>query len=127
MAQTNAAAAAPTPIPDERLLRTSRLRKVLTRPELGILAVAVALLMIGGEFDLSIGSMIGASGMIMALLAVEYGWTLWLAALAALGFALVIGFINGAIVVRTGLPSFIVTLATLFIIRGALIGTTRLI
>src|SRR5690242_910877 len=45
--------------------------------ELGILAVAVALLMIGGEFDLSIGSIIGGSGMIVVLLPVQYGWNIW--------------------------------------------------
>src|SRR5829696_4495510 len=56
--------------------------------QLGILAVAVALLMIGGEFDLSIGSTIGACGMILALLTVEYDWNIWLAAATSLVFAL---------------------------------------
>lgn len=93
--------------------------------ELGILAVAVALLMIGGEFDLSIGSTIGASGMIIAILSSEYGWNYWLAILAALVFAIVVGVINGIVVVKTGLPSFIVTLAMLFMVRGATIGITR--
>jgi simple sugar transport system permease protein len=93
--------------------------------ELGILAVTVALLMIGGEFDLSIGSTIGACGMIIAILSAEYSWNYWLAILAALVFAVVIGVINGVVVVKTGLPSFIVTLATLFMIRGATIGITR--
>ncbi len=59
--------------------------------QLGILAVAVALLMIGGEFDLSIGSTIGACGMILALLSVEYGWNIWLAAVTSLVFALLVG------------------------------------
>ncbi|MBA3643726.1 MAG: ABC transporter permease [Chloroflexia bacterium] len=95
--------------------------------ELGILAVAVALLMIGGEFDLSIGSIIGACGMMVALLAVELGWNIWVALVASLLFALVLGFLNGYLVLRTGLPSFIVTLGTLFILRGATIGVTRLI
>jgi simple sugar transport system permease protein len=93
--------------------------------ELGILAIAVALLMIAGEFDLSIGSVIGASGMIIALLSAEYGWNIWPAIAVAFLFAMIIGFLNGVIVIRTGLPSFIVTLATLFIIRGATIGITR--
>ncbi|MEX0600774.1 MAG: ABC transporter permease, partial [Rhodothermales bacterium] len=95
--------------------------------ELGILAAAVALLMIGGEFDLSVGSMIGASGMLMTLLSVVYGWPLWAALLAVVAFAVAAGFFNGYLVIRTGLPSFIVTLATLFIFRGATIGITRLI
>jgi simple sugar transport system permease protein len=69
--------------------------------------------------------MIGASGMIIALLSAEYGWNIWPAIAVAFLFAMIIGFLNGVIVIRTGLPSFIVTLATLFIIRGATIGITR--
>ncbi len=95
--------------------------------ELGILAVAVSLLMIGGEFDLSIGSMIGACGMIIAILSVEMGWNVWAAILAALIVSLFVGAINGLLVIRTRLPSFIITLGTLFIIRGLTIGLTRLI
>lgn len=95
--------------------------------ELGILAIAVALLMIAGEFDLSIGSILGATGMIVAVLSAQYNWSLWLAMLAAMAFALAIGFLNGYMVRRTGLPSFIVTLATLYIVRGATIASTRLV
>ncbi|MCX6047562.1 MAG: ABC transporter permease [Chloroflexi bacterium] len=95
--------------------------------ELGILAIAVSLLMIAGEFDLSVGSIIGASGMLMTILSVTYGFNIWLAILAALVFALLIGFFNGYLVIKTGLPSFIVTLGTLFIFRGVTIGVTRLI
>ncbi len=95
--------------------------------ELGILAVAVALLMIGGEFDLSVGSIIGASGMLMTILAVQYGWNLWAALLAVVVFAVAAGLFNGYLVIKTGLPSFIVTLATLFIFRGATIGLTRVL
>ena len=95
--------------------------------ELGILAVAVALLMIGGEFDLSIGSMVGLTGMTMTILVVELGAPIPVAMLAALALALALGFFNGYLVVKTGLPSFIVTLSTLFIIRGFTIGTTRLL
>ncbi len=95
--------------------------------ELGILAAAVALLMIGGEFDLSVGSMIGASGMLLTILSVQWGWNLWLALLMVMVFAVVAGLFNGILVVRTGLPSFIVTLATLFVFRGATIALTRLV
>src|SRR3990172_354883 len=95
--------------------------------ELGILAVAVALLMIGGEFDLSVGSLIGSSGMIIAILSVEYGMNMWVAILIALVISLIIGALNGLFVVQTRLPSFIITLGSLFIIRGATIGLTRLI
>jgi simple sugar transport system permease protein len=95
--------------------------------EYGILAVAVALLMIAGEFDLSVGSTIGATGMITAMLSVEYGWNIWAAIGVSLVFALLIGLLNGYVVLATGLPSFIVTLGTLFIIRGATLGVTRAI
>jgi simple sugar transport system permease protein len=93
--------------------------------QLGIIAVAAAMLMIGGEFDLSIGSMIGAAGVIIAIPAVQWGWPLWLCILLAFGIACLVGYINGSIVIRTGLPSFIVTLGGLFILRGATIGFTR--
>jgi simple sugar transport system permease protein len=95
--------------------------------QLGIVVIPVALLMIAGEFDLSVGSMIGAAGMLLAIPMAEFGWPLWAALLLAFGVALVIGFLNGYLVVTTGLPSFIVTLATLFALRGATIGFTRLI
>jgi simple sugar transport system permease protein len=90
--------------------------------ELGILAIGASLLMIGGGFDLSIGSMIGFSGMIMGIATVFWGWPAWAAILFAFALALLIGFANGYIVVKTGLPSFIVTLASLFILRGLTIG-----
>lgn len=93
--------------------------------QLGIIAVPVALLMIGGEFDLSIGSTIGACGMVTALMSVQFGWPLWLAIVASLLVAILIGFANGLLVVRTGLPSFIVTLGMLFMVRGATIGITK--
>lgn len=94
---------------------------------LGIMGVAVALLMIGGEFDLSAGVMTGTSGLIAGMLAIRAGWDMWLAMLAALLFAAAVGFVNGWIVVKTRLPSFIVTLATFFVLRGANVGVTRLV
>jgi simple sugar transport system permease protein len=92
---------------------------------LGILTVGVALLMIGGEFDLSVGSVLGAAGMCIMLLTIRFGWTLWPAIAGALALCLAIGFLNGYVVVRTGLPSFIVTLATLFMVRGLTIAAAR--
>jgi simple sugar transport system permease protein len=94
--------------------------------ELSILAIAVSLLMIAGEFDLSIGSVIGAAGMIIAILSVEHGWNIWPAIGVALVASLLIGLINGIVVRLSGLPSFIVTLATLFIVRGLTIALTRI-
>lgn len=92
---------------------------------LGILAVAVSLLMIAGEFDLSVGSTIGAASMTLMLLTSHFGWPLWPAVAATFALSLTIGFGNGYVVVRTGLPSFIVTLGTLFVVRGLTIGVTR--
>jgi simple sugar transport system permease protein len=94
---------------------------------LGILAVAVALLMIAGEFDLSIGSIIGCAGMTIMLLTRHFDWSLWPAVGVALLLSLTIGFGNGYLVVRTGLPSFIVTLGTLFAFRGLTIAVSRLL
>lgn len=98
---------------------------------LGILAVAVALLMIAGEFDLSIGSILGFSGMAIMLLVTPveaggWGWTLWPAVGVALLLSLLTGVVNGWLVIATKLPSFIVTLGTLLIFRGLTVGITRL-
>lgn len=85
---------------------------------LGILAVGAALLMIAGEFDLSVGSMIGFAGMMLAIPALYWGWPMWLASVFAFAVAMSLGGLNGWLVVKTGLPSFIVTLAFFFILRG---------
>ncbi|MDD1783388.1 ABC transporter permease [Enterovibrio sp. ZSDZ35] len=90
--------------------------------QLGIIAVGACLLMIAGEFDLSIGSMIGFAGMLIAIPAVYWGWPVWAAIIFAFVGAMAVGFVNGYIVVRTGLPSFIVSLAFLFILRGLTIA-----
>src|SRR5258708_14298104 len=95
--------------------------------ELAIQAVPVALLMIGGEFDLSVGSTVGACGMIIAILSTQYGWNIWAALVAALLFAVLVGMLNGYLVIRTGLPSFIVTLGTAYILLGATTGVTSIV
>ena len=92
--------------------------------ELAIQAVPVALLMIGGEFDLSVGSTVGATGMMIAILTTQYGWSVWAAIVAALIFAVLIGLLNGYLVLRTGLPSFIITLGTGYILLGSTTGLT---
>ncbi|CAN5233251.1 ABC transporter permease [soil metagenome] len=94
---------------------------------LGIMAVAVGLLMIGGEFDLSAGVMVGATATMFALLTADAGLNIWLAMAISLAFAVLIGLFNGFMVLKTRLPSFIVTLGTLFMILGANVGLTRLI
>ncbi|MEL6643386.1 MAG: ABC transporter permease [Pseudomonadota bacterium] len=83
-----------------------------------IIAVGACLLMIAGEFDLSVGSMIGFAGMMIAVFGVVLGWPMWMAILITFAMCIAIGALNGWIVIRTGLPSFIVTLAFLFILRG---------
>jgi simple sugar transport system permease protein len=93
--------------------------------EIGILAAAAALLMIAGEFDLSIGSMIGIAGVIIGLSATVYGLPLSVSFLIALMICAGIGALNGLVTVKTGLPSFIVTLASLLILRGLAISITR--
>jgi simple sugar transport system permease protein len=95
--------------------------------QLGIVGVPVALLMIAGEFDLSVGSMVGAASMIIAITNEQYLWSLWWSIGAAIVFAALVGLFNGYVVVRTGLPSFIVTLGMLFALSGATIGFSRLL
>jgi simple sugar transport system permease protein len=90
--------------------------------QLMIIASGAALLMIGGEFDLSVGSMIGFAGMMIAIPMVYFGWSVLASTAFAFAGALLIGFLNGWIVVRTRLPSFIVTLASLYILRGLTIA-----
>jgi simple sugar transport system permease protein len=91
--------------------------------QLGILAIAAALLMIGGEFDLSIGSMVAFTGLVFGAFITLSGWPLLLAIAATFVVAAVLGGLNGQMVIRTRLPSFIVTLAFLFILRGlSLVG-----
>ena len=85
---------------------------------LGLIAIGAALLMIAGEFDLSIGSMIGFAGMMVAIPTMYFHWPIWLAILFAFAGSMALGAVNGYLVVRTKLPSFIVTLAFMFILRG---------
>ncbi|MDW3215741.1 MAG: hypothetical protein R8G01_17210 [Ilumatobacteraceae bacterium] len=100
---------------------------------LGIMAVAVSVLMVGGEFDLSSGANTGAMGMLVILLSKEAGefggagFNLWIAVPLSLVIALGIGFFNGWMVESTKLPSFIVTLGTFFVLRGMKLGFSKLI
>ena len=94
---------------------------------LGIAAVAVAMLMIGGEFDLSAGVMTASVGLIIAISTTVYGLNVWLAIVIAAVVALGVGLFNGWVVTRTGLPSFIVTLGTYLMLQGLNIGVAKLI
>jgi simple sugar transport system permease protein len=93
---------------------------------LGIMAVAVALLMIGGHFDLSAGVMTGTTALTVGIVAVEFHQNLWVAIGVALLIALAVGFFNGWLVTRTGLPSFIITLGTFLMLEGLNVGLTKL-
>ena len=101
------------------LLTTGGVASVLdTASLLGIGAVAVGLLLIAGQFDLSVGVLAVASPLLTALLIRFAGWDVWPALLASLVAALAVGLINGLLVVNTGLPSFLVTLATFLVLQG---------
>ncbi len=93
-----------------------------TAADLGIIAIPIAMLMIAGEFDLSVGSMVGAASMIVAICAGYFNLDPWLGAGAAYLAAILVGLVNGIIVVRTRLPSFIVTLATMFMVTGGILA-----
>jgi len=94
---------------------------------LGIMAVAVALLMIGGEFDLSAGVAVTTAALTASLFSFEFTTNVWVGVAVALVVALLVGFINGWIVVRTGIPSFLVTLGTFFMLGGLNLALTRTI
>ncbi|MDI5967560.1 ABC transporter permease [Streptomyces sp. SL13] len=94
---------------------------------IGIVALPVALLMIGGEFDLSAGVAVITS----ALTASELSWQLtqniWVGVFAALAVSLAVGALNGFLLMRTGLPSFLVTLGTFLMLQGLNLAVTKLL
>ena len=91
----------------------------------GLIGVSIAMLMIAGEFDLSVGFMTGSTGLITAILTTIYGVPLVPAMLVALSFALLVGFFNGMMRIITGLPSFVITLGTMFVLRSANFAVTH--
>ncbi len=100
--------------------------------KVGIVAIPIGFLMIAGELDISIGAVIPAGGIVLAMATELYGINIWIAALMSLTVCAMIGCINGIIVTRTKVPSLIVTLATLFVVAGlnayvskGLAGTTQ--
>ena len=92
--------------------------------ELGILSIGVTLLMIGGHFDLSVGAVLGLTSYVAVVLMRDYGMPPIVAAPAAIVAGAILGAINGAIVVRFRIHSFVVTLGTMLIWRGVLIALT---
>ena len=94
---------------------------------IGIVAVAVGMLMIGGEFDLSAGVIVTSAGLFNALFCYYLGINLVVGAVVSLVFCLAIGFFNGYMVMRTGIPSFLITLGSFFVLQGANLGVTKLV
>jgi simple sugar transport system permease protein len=94
---------------------------------IGIVAIPIGLLMIAGELDISIGSIIPASSMTIAIISGHFEASTALGVVAALALGAVVGFINGVLVVRTAVPSLIVTLGTLFAVAGLLLGLSVII
>ncbi|MGK5627699.1 ABC transporter permease [Streptomyces sp. URMC 123] len=163
MTATSPAPAPPVGKGDERLVRTSLPRRLLSRPELGsvvgalavflffsvvadsflrasslstvlyaastigIMAVPVALLMIGGEFDLSTGVMVTSSALISSMFSYQMTANVWVGVGVSLLATLAIGFFNGFMLIRTKLPSFIITLGTFLMLTGLNLGLTKLI
>lgn len=89
---------------------------------LGIIALPIGLLMIAGELDISVGSMIPAGSMTCAIIAGHFDLPILLGVGAALVLGALVGLVNGLLVVRTAVPSFIVTLGTLFAVAGLTLG-----
>jgi simple sugar transport system permease protein len=94
---------------------------------LGIVAIPVGLLMIAGELDISIGAMIPAGSMTVAIVSGHYELPILVGVLASLAVGLVVGLANGIMVVRTAVPSLIVTLGTLFAMQGLVLGFSVLL
>jgi rhamnose transport system permease protein len=85
--------------------------------EIAIMALPLTLIVITGEIDLSVASMLGLSGTVMASL-FAHGWSIWPAMAIALLVGAAGGLLNGVLVTRVGLPSLAVTIGTLTLYRG---------
>src|SRR5882672_1260141 len=94
---------------------------------IGIMACAVALLMIGGEFDLSSGVAVTTSSLAASMIAYNLHLNLWAGAGLALILALAIGFFNGYMVMRTKIPSFLITLGSFLMLTGINLAVTKLV
>lgn len=94
---------------------------------IGIMAVGVGLLMIGGEFDLSAGVAVTTSSLAASMLAYNLHLNLWVGAALALIVSLAVGFFNGYLVMKTKIPSFLITLSTFFMLAGVNLAVTKLL
>ncbi|MGA2793389.1 MAG: ABC transporter permease [Roseiarcus sp.] len=94
-------------------------------PELGIIALAMTLLLTAGEFDLAVGAVFALAPVIVMLLVQGAGFDLWPALVVGLVVCIVIGALNGVLVTKIGISSFLVTLSMLLIVRGAALYITQ--
>ncbi|GAA3293523.1 ABC transporter permease [Streptomyces cinereospinus] len=112
----------------DSFLQVSSLSTVLyASSTIGIMAVPVALLMIGGEFDLSAGVMVTSSALISSMFSFQMTANVWAGVGVSLLVTLAVGAFNGFMLTRTGLPSFIITLGTFLMLTGMNLGFTKLI
>ncbi|GGU18261.1 MULTISPECIES: ABC transporter permease [Streptomyces] len=109
-------------------LQPSSLSTVLyAASTIGIMAVPVALLMIGGEFDLSAGVLVTTSALVSSMFSYQMTANVWVGVGVSLLVTLAIGAFNGFMLTRTKLPSFIITLGTFLMLTGLNLGFTKLI
>ncbi|RNG30468.1 ABC transporter permease [Streptomyces botrytidirepellens] len=94
---------------------------------LGIMALAVSLLMIGGEFDLSAGVAVTSSALAASMLSFQLTANVWVGVGVALVISLSVGLINGLLLIKTGLPSFLVSLASFLMLQGLNLAITKLL
>lgn len=94
---------------------------------IGIMALPVALLMIGGEFDLSAGVAVVTSALTASMVSYQLTMNVWVGVIVALVVSLAVGLFNGWMLVKTGLPSFLVTLGTFLILQGVNLAVTKLV
>lgn len=92
---------------------------------IGMMAVPIAMLLIGGEYDLSAGVLVTTAGLAAALLSWWFNLNVWVGVLLALLVALLCGLANGLLLVRTKLPSFLTSLSMFFVLQGVNLGVTR--
>lgn len=95
--------------------------------EIGIVALPIGLLMIAGELDLSIGAIIPASSLTVAVISGYYHAPEVVGIVAALGMGLLVGFVNGSLVTRMQVPSLILTIGTMFALMGLTLGFSVLL
>ncbi|NGO46993.1 ABC transporter permease [Streptomyces ureilyticus] len=94
---------------------------------IGLMALPVALLMIGGEFDLSAGVAVLTSALTASMVSYQLTMNVWVGVIVALIVSLAIGAFNGWLLIRTGLPSFLITLGTFLILQGVNLAVTKLV